>query len=34
MLIPLVIMTLAFTLVGLAIAIIRIKAEIIERKHK
>ena len=34
MLIPLLIMTIAFTLMGLVIAIIRIKAEILERKHK
>jgi len=34
MLIPLLIMTIAFTLMGLVIAIIRIKAEILERKHR
>ena len=31
---PLIIMTIAFTLIGLSIAIIRIKAEILERKLK
>ena len=31
---PLIIMTIAFTLIGLIIAIIRIKAEIAERKLK
>ena len=34
MLWPLLIMTIAFTLIGLVIAIIRIKAEIVERKLK
>ena len=34
MLTPLLIMTLSFTLIGFVIAIIRIKAEIIERKNK
>ncbi|MDC0194868.1 heme ABC transporter permease CcmC [Alphaproteobacteria bacterium] len=34
MLIPLIIMTIAITLTGLVIAIIRIKAEILERKHR
>ena len=34
MLNPLILMTIAFTLIGLLIAIIRIKAEIIERKLK
>jgi heme exporter protein C len=34
MLRPLIIMTFAFTLIGLVIAIIRIKAEILERKHR
>ena len=34
MLKPLLIMTFAFTLIGLLIAIIRIKAEIIERKPR
>ena len=32
MITPLLIMTLAFSLIGLVIAIIRIKAEILERK--
>ena len=34
MLIPLLIMTVAFTLIGLVISIIRIKAEILDRKHR
>ena len=34
MLSPLIIMTLAFMFIGISIAIIRIKAEIIDRKHK
>ena len=34
MLIPLIIMTVAFTLIGLVISIIRIKAEILDRKHR
>ena len=34
MLKPLILMTIAFTLIGLTIAIVRIKAEIYQRKHK
>ena len=34
MLRPLILMTIAFTLIGLTIAIVRIKAEIYQRKHK
>ena len=34
MLKPLILMTIAFTLIGLAIAIMRIKAEIYQRKHR
>ena len=34
MLRPLILMTIAFTLIGLTIAILRIKAEIYQRKHK
>ena len=34
MLRPLILMTIAFTLIGLAIAIMRIKAEIYQRKHR
>ena len=33
MMIPLIIMTIAFTLIGLSIAILRIKTEINKRKH-
>jgi len=34
MLQPLILMTIAFTLIGLTIAIVRIKAEIYQRKHR
>jgi len=34
MLRPLILMTIAFTLIGLTIAIVRIKAEIYQRKHR
>jgi heme exporter protein C len=34
MLRPLILMTFAFTLIGLTIAIVRIKAEIYQRKHR
>jgi len=34
MLMPLVLMTIAFTLIGLTVAIIRIKTEIYQRKHR
>jgi len=33
MITPLIIMTIALSLLGLAVGIIRIKAEILERKH-